>query len=145
VQQGNVSIFFKAYNIEYMLGNMIERGSVKLKNRLYLHNRDHWSPRICPILERKFVFFSLEFDGGAKAERCHPNSQPSKLIRDTNEILEPRPELPSTDETRTKAEAASQTSREDSDPRDAVPIQLPENLRRMRVYRQRVEQPRPGE
>ncbi len=83
---------------------------------------------------------ALYFQRATEPDRSHANSQPSKLIRHTDQILQPAPQRSSTDKTRAKTQPANGTGCQDRDPGDAIPVQLPEELRRVLVHGQRVQE-----
>jgi len=88
--------------------------------------------------------FPLSFEGASESDWGRSYSEPSQLIWYADEILEPSPKLACTDEARPKTQPTDSTSSKYSDPGDFVSIQLAEELGRMGVDGERVQQPSPS-
>ena len=85
---------------------------------------------------------ALQLERGAEAQRGDANEEPRELIRHADEVLQPGPQLAGTDEGGAKAEAANETSREDGDPGDLVPVELAEEAWGVAVNGQGVHETR---
>lgn len=88
---------------------------------------------------------ALQLDGGAEAQGGHADEQPGELVGDTDEVLQPGPQLASADEGRTETEATDEASGEDGDPGNLVAVERAEEGWGVAVDGERVQEPGAGE
>ena len=89
--------------------------------------------------------FPLRFETPSEADRGDVDEEPSDLIGNSHEVLEPCPELSSANIRRAKTKNGDRTRSEDRDPRDFVPVQFRKELGRVAIFSEGVEQPGPCE
>jgi len=87
----------------------------------------------------------LRLEARAEPQRRDPDRDPRQLVRDTDDVLEPAPQLSRADEGGAEADARDGGGGQDGDPRDAVAVQIAEEGGSVAVDGERVEQARAGE
>lgn len=136
-----------------VIGDEIDAAKFRAETRPALDQDEHGveadrqdgTDRVCPVLERKQVFESLGFDTGAEAQRRETDADPGQLVRDADNVLQPRPQLSGTDVTSAKTQTADGRGGQDGHPGDLEAVEMAEESGRVTVDGERVQESRSGE
>lgn len=106
------------------------------------NDNEPWAIGICPVAERQKMRLALGLETGAEAKRRNANGDPAQLVRHTDNILQPRPQLAGANEAGAEAQNRNDAGAENRDPRHLVLVELAKHARCVAVHSKGIEQSR---